>query len=90
MASLGFEQGWLSGEQEILGVAWLLPLYEYLNTYLNLPQVGPIVLLSALLIIPRRMRATTEGAFSRMEKIDRCETGRAWLPKGLPGSAESE
>jgi hypothetical protein len=69
LVSLGAEEGWLWGEQEILAVAWLLPLYEYFNTGLNLPQVGPIVLLSALLVIPRRMRATTEGAFSRMENV---------------------
>jgi hypothetical protein len=69
LVSLGFEEGWLWGEQEILAVAWLLPLYEYFNTGFNLPQVGPIVLLSALLVIPRRMRATTAGTFSRMENV---------------------
>lgn len=92
LVSLGFEQGWLRGEQAIVGWAWLLPLYEYFNTYLNLPQVGPIVLLSALLVIPRRMRATTAGApsFSRAEQSNRCEMGRSWLPIGFPRSAESE
>ncbi|RDU98598.1 glycosyltransferase family 87 protein [Trinickia dinghuensis] len=67
LVSLGFEEGWLGGEQEVLGFAWLLPLYEYFNTYLNLPQIGPIVLLAALLVVTRRMRATAEGTFSRAE-----------------------
>lgn len=69
LVSLGFEKGWLRGEQSILGLAWLLPLYEYFNPYLNLPQIGPVILLCALLLIPRRMRATAEGAFSRAENV---------------------
>lgn len=69
LVSLGFKQGWLWGEQEILGLAWLLPLYEYFNPYWDLPQIGPIVLLAALLVIPRRMRATTEGTFARAEHV---------------------
>jgi alpha-1,2-mannosyltransferase len=67
LVSLGFKAGWLAGEQEILALAWLLPLYEYFNPYWDLPQIGPIVLLAALLIVPRRMRATAEGTFSRAE-----------------------
>lgn len=67
LASLGFEEGWLWAEQEVLALAWLLPLYEYFNPHLNLPQVGPIVLLCALLIVPRRLRATAAGVFLRKE-----------------------
>ncbi|MGN6652477.1 glycosyltransferase family 87 protein [Trinickia sp.] len=69
LLSLGFKEGWLRGEQEILALAWLLPLYEYFNPYLDLPQLGPIVLLAALLVIPRRMRATAEGTFSRADNV---------------------
>jgi len=69
LAALGFRQGWLRGEQAVLGLAWLLPLYEYFNPYWDLPQIGPIVLLAALLVIPRRMRATAEGTFSQAEKM---------------------
>ena len=69
LAALGFKEGWFRGEQAVLGLAWLLPLYEYFNPYLDLPQIGPIVLLCALLTIPRRMRAMAEGTFSQAEKI---------------------
>ena len=68
LASLGFEEGWLWAEQEVLGLAWLLPFYEYFNPHLNLPQVGPIVLLCALLTVPRRLRATAAGVFLRKEE----------------------
>ncbi len=69
LVSLGFEEGWLWGEQAILGLAWVLPLYEYFNPYWNLPQIGPIVLLAALLIIPRRMRATARSTFLRAKNV---------------------
>jgi hypothetical protein len=67
LTSQGFEEGWLRGEQEVMGFAWILPLYEYFNPYLKLPQIGPIVLLSVLLIISRRVRAMAGGAFPLAE-----------------------
>ena len=60
MTSLGFDEGWLQGEPEILALSWLLPLYEYFNPYTKLPQIGPIVLLLALLAISRRVRTRVE------------------------------
>lgn len=83
LVSLGFEKGWLGGEQSILGLAWLLPLYEYFNPYLNLPQIGPVILLSALLLIPRRMRATAEGAFSRAENVAAAQRAARDYPYGF-------
>jgi hypothetical protein len=65
IASFGFKDGWLRGEQAVLGFAWLLPLYEYFNPYWNLPQIGPIVLLAVLLVILQRMRAMPEKRPSR-------------------------
>lgn len=67
LASLGFEKGWLRGEQAVLGLAWLLPLYEYFNPYLHFPQVGPLILLFALLLISRRLRATAGETYSCVE-----------------------
>lgn len=83
LASLGSKEGWLWGEQEVLGFAWLLPLYEYVNPYLDLPQIGPIILLAALLLIPRRMRATAEGTFSRAENVIAAKRVAGDCPCGL-------
>ena len=83
IASLGFEQGWLRGEQEVLGFAWLLPLYEYFNPYWDLPQIGPIILLAVLLVILRRMRATAEGTLSRAANGIAEKTATRDCPCGL-------
>ena len=77
LVSLGFDEGWLRGEQAVQAFAWLLPLYEYFNPYWGLPQIGPIVLLVALLVISRRMRATAEGTFSSNNVIAAQWTQRA-------------
>ncbi|NPT44118.1 DUF2029 domain-containing protein [Paraburkholderia sp. 1N] len=62
MTVCGLEKGWRRGEQAILVVAWLLPLYEYFNRLTLLPQIGPVVLLLALLVIVRRVRLDTQEA----------------------------
>jgi len=56
----GLEKGWRRGEQSMLVIAWLLPIYEYLNRLTHLPQIGPMVLLLVLLVIVRRARLDTE------------------------------
>jgi len=61
MTATGLRRGWLRGEQALLALAWLLPLYEYFNRWAKLPQIGPIVLLLVLLAILRRAR-TEAGA----------------------------
>jgi len=53
---------WLAGEQEILALAWLLPVYEYFNRSTHLPQIGPFVLLLVLLVIVRRVRIVSAGS----------------------------
>lgn len=62
LAVCGLEKGWRRGEQAILVLAWLLPLYEYFNRVTLLPQIGPVVLLLALLAIVRRTRLDTKEA----------------------------
>jgi hypothetical protein len=60
LTSIGFSKGWLRGEQEIIVLAWLLPIYEFFNRVVALPQIGPVVLMLMLLIILRRVRITAE------------------------------
>jgi hypothetical protein len=43
-------------------LAWLLPLYEYVNRLMQLPQVGPLVLLIVLLTIVQRVRLDKQEA----------------------------
>ena len=52
----GLRTGWLRGEQTVIVLAWLLPIYELFNRYVMLPQIGPIALLLVLLIVLRRTR----------------------------------
>ncbi|MGU7782976.1 glycosyltransferase family 87 protein [Burkholderia sp. PU8-34] len=54
LVSYGFDKGWLPGDQGILVLAWLLPLFEFLNYTPLLPQIGPIVLLAVLFVVARR------------------------------------
>ncbi|WP_051975220.1 glycosyltransferase family 87 protein [Cupriavidus necator] len=50
----GVRRGWMTGERELLVVAWLLPLILSMNQVINLPQIGPIVTLLLLMMILRR------------------------------------
>ncbi|MDP9585660.1 UNVERIFIED_ORG: hypothetical protein J2791_004975 [Burkholderia contaminans] len=51
----GLENEWLPGDQIVIVLAWLLPLFELFNRMMKLPQVGPIVLLAMLFITVRRV-----------------------------------
>jgi alpha-1,2-mannosyltransferase len=57
MVATGLRRGWARGEQTILALAWILPLYEFFNRVAEWPQVGPIILLLMLLMIVQRVRA---------------------------------
>ena len=50
----GLDEGWLPGDQGILVLAWLLPVFELFNRLTKLPQIGPLVLLAVLLVVVRR------------------------------------
>ncbi|WP_367394908.1 glycosyltransferase family 87 protein [Cupriavidus sp. Agwp_2] len=50
----GVRRGWMSGEQELLLVAWLLPLVLSLNHQGYFPQFGPLIMLLLLIAILRR------------------------------------
>ncbi|AXF23900.1 hypothetical protein CUJ89_26385 [Burkholderia pyrrocinia] len=56
MLAIGWRDGWLRGEQTVIALMWLLPIAEYLNPWLQLPQIGPAVTLLALLVLLRRAR----------------------------------
>jgi alpha-1,2-mannosyltransferase len=56
LLATGLRAGWLRGEQTVIVLAWLLPIFELFNRYTELPQIGPIVLLLVLLMVLRRMR----------------------------------
>lgn len=56
VAKLGIEEGWLSGEREILFAAWLLPiLISLIGMYASI-QIGPFVLIALLGLILRRAK----------------------------------
>jgi alpha-1,2-mannosyltransferase len=57
MIASGLRRGWLRGEQTVLVLAWMLPLYEFLNRVGKWPQIGPVILLLMLLMIAQRVRA---------------------------------
>lgn len=61
MIALGSQDGWLRGEQSLVAVLWALPLYEFLNPWLHLPQIGPLVTTIALLVLLRRARLARRG-----------------------------
>lgn len=61
LAACGFEKGWLRGEQTVLALCWLLPVYESANRLLKFPQIGPVVLLLVLLMTMRRARFESRG-----------------------------
>jgi alpha-1,2-mannosyltransferase len=52
----GINGRWYRGEQGVLVVAWLLPIYEHFNRVTMLPQIGPAVVLLMMLVILRRVR----------------------------------
>ncbi|QTO52593.1 glycosyltransferase family 87 protein [Burkholderia latens] len=54
LIACGLDDGWLPGEQLILVLAWLLPIFEMLNRLMKLPQIGPFVLLAVLFVVVRR------------------------------------
>jgi alpha-1,2-mannosyltransferase len=56
LVATGLHAGWLRGEQTVIVLAWLLPLYELVNRAMKLPQIGPVVLLLVLLVLLRRVR----------------------------------
>lgn len=51
-------RGWLRGERELLVIAWLLPMYELLNPFMMLPQIGPVILILVAGAILRRAAFT--------------------------------
>ncbi|NML32530.1 DUF2029 domain-containing protein [Paraburkholderia sp. G-4-1-8] len=65
LIAIGLDKGWLRGEQSVIALAWLLPIYELFNRTAELPQIGAIVLLLTLLIIVRRTRIDGEGRDER-------------------------
>ncbi|WP_175732969.1 glycosyltransferase family 87 protein [Burkholderia ambifaria] len=56
MLAIGWRDGWLRGEQTAIALLWALPIFEYLNPWLEWPQIGPAVTLFALLVLLRRAR----------------------------------
>ncbi|WP_322069875.1 glycosyltransferase family 87 protein [Paraburkholderia bannensis] len=75
LLATGLRSGWLRGEQTVIVLAWLLPLFELFNRYLEMPQIGPIVLLVVLLIVLRRVREPEAAQAAQAEKATR--TARA-------------
>ncbi|WP_373452486.1 glycosyltransferase family 87 protein [Burkholderia sp. AU31280] len=64
MLSIGWRDGWLRGEQAAIALMWALPIAEYLNPWLQLPQIGPAVTLFALLMLLRRARHDARNTHS--------------------------
>jgi len=62
MLAIGWRDGWLRGEQTAIALMWALPIAEYLNPWLQLPQIGPAVTLFALLVLLRRARHDAQDA----------------------------
>ncbi|WP_041490793.1 glycosyltransferase family 87 protein [Burkholderia cepacia] len=62
MLAIGWRDGWLRGEQTAIALMWLLPLFDYLNPWLEQPQIGPAVTLFALLVLLRRARHDAHSA----------------------------
>ncbi|MET3821177.1 alpha-1,2-mannosyltransferase [Burkholderia sp. PvR073] len=62
MLAIGWRDGWLRGEQTAIALMWALPIVEYLNPWLQWPQIGPAVTLFALLVLLRRARHDAHNA----------------------------
>jgi alpha-1,2-mannosyltransferase len=60
LTAIGLDKGWRRGEQPLLVLAWLLPLYEYFNRLIQGPQIGAVILLLMLLMTLRRARIANE------------------------------
>ncbi|ANH74484.1 hypothetical protein ACS15_0718 [Ralstonia insidiosa] len=54
LVSHGTRFGLSSGERLVLVLAWLLPLYEFANPLVKLPQIGPLVFVAVAVIVVRR------------------------------------
>ncbi|WP_179400617.1 glycosyltransferase family 87 protein [Burkholderia guangdongensis] len=54
LVAYGLEAGWLPGDQGVIVLAWLLPVFELCNRVLHAPQFGPVVLLAVLFVVVRR------------------------------------
>ena len=50
----GIRHGLSRGERTVLAAGWLLPLFEFVNPLLHLPQIGPVVLLAVVVIVVGR------------------------------------
>ena len=64
MLAIGWRDGWLRGEQTAIALMWALPIVEYLNPWLQLPQIGPAVTLFALLVLLRRARHGAHNTYN--------------------------
>ncbi|OXJ30492.1 hypothetical protein CFB82_27980 [Burkholderia sp. HI2714] len=62
LLAIGWQDGWLRGEQTAIALMWLLPAVEYLNPWLQGPQLGPVVTLFALLVLLRRAGPRAQNA----------------------------
>ncbi|AOI61735.1 glycosyltransferase family 87 protein [Burkholderia diffusa] len=58
----GLDDGWLPGDQIVIVLAWLLPIFEVFNRITKLPQIGSVVLLAVLFIVVRRATLAPRGA----------------------------
>ncbi|RQR53905.1 DUF2029 domain-containing protein [Burkholderia sp. Bp9140] len=58
----GLDEGWLPGDQIVIVIAWLLPIFEVFNRITKLPQIGPVVLLAVLFVVVRRSTLASENA----------------------------
>ncbi|MBY4771121.1 glycosyltransferase family 87 protein [Burkholderia ambifaria] len=58
----GLEDGWLPGDQIVIVLAWLLPVFEVFNRISKLPQIGPVVLLAVLFVVVRRASLAPRSA----------------------------
>jgi hypothetical protein len=50
----GIRHGLSRSERTVLAAGWLLPLFEFVNPLLHLPQIGPVVLLAVVVIVVGR------------------------------------
>ncbi|WP_104012844.1 glycosyltransferase family 87 protein [Burkholderia anthinoferrum] len=57
MIAIGSQHGWRRGEQCAVAAMWALPLYEFLNPWMTLPQIGPAITSIALLVLLQRARS---------------------------------
>ncbi|KVN44737.1 hypothetical protein WT12_21895 [Burkholderia territorii] len=58
----GLDEGWLPGDQIVIVLAWLLPVFEVFNRITKLPQIGPVVLLAVLFVVVRRSTLGSRNA----------------------------